>query len=492
MIKSYAPKMNILHQVIGLMSKEEVRHFKLYLNQTNDSGARKDIQLFDSIRKNYAAFDEDKFHKKQYGEESKNSLYRLKNRLFEDINRSINLLYFDFDDSVLLLHYFILSRIYQRKQQFEIAFFYLSKAEKRGLSIENYELLDLVYAEFIKLSQETMSVNPENYIALRKENRKKLHKIQEIDDVLAVLIYRIKVSQGFDRGNQKILDVLQKTINEYSGKSDLKNNTQLRLKIYQSLSRILLQRHDYQSLEVYLLDTYKSFQKEKLFTKSNHETKLQMLTYLINSLFKNGKIAQSLEFTQKLKEAMEEFNGVLYDKYLFYYYNSLMINYSTSDKERAIAILEEAKGIKAIKELPFYIVFIYLNLSVLNFGLRNFKTALKHLVFMSIQENFKSLDSAFQLKISITELQIRYELGDFEFIENRIKQIKKDFKSLLSDSIYEREKELLKIMEMKINTDHKLTQKLLITKITAFQNLQQSSKDSDIINYNSWLKEQHN
>ena len=236
--------MKILHQVIGGLSKEEVRHFKLYLTQTNNSEARKDIALFNAIRKSHTDFDETKFHKKHYSEDSKNSLYRLKNRLFEDINRSVNLLYFDFDDSVLLLHYFILSRIYQRKQNFEIAFYYLNKAEKKGLHIENYELLDLLYADFIKLSQETMQVNPEKYISLRKENRKKLHKIQEIDDVLAVLIYRIKVSQGFDRGNQKILEVLQKTINEFSNKTDLKNNTQLRLKIYQSLSRILLQRHD--------------------------------------------------------------------------------------------------------------------------------------------------------------------------------------------------------------------------------------------------------
>lgn len=483
--------MNILHQVIGGLSKEEVRHFKLYLMQTNSNEARKDIALFDAIRKNYADFDEEKFHKKHYHGDSKNSLYRLKNRLFDDINRSINLLYFDFDDSVSLLHYLILSRIYQRKQNFEIAFHYLSKAEKKGLAIESYELLDLLYADFIKLSQETMSVNPEIYISLRKENRKKLQKIQEIDDVLAVLIYRIKVSQGFDRGNQKILEVLQKTINEFSSKSDLKNNTQLRFKIYQSLSRILLQRHDYKSLEVYLLDTYGSFQKEKLFSKSNHETKLQMLTYLINSLFKNGKTQQSLHYAEKLKEAMEEFSGMLYDKYLFYYYNSLMINYSVSNKQKAIDILEEAKGMKAIKELPFYIVFIYLNLSVLNFGLKNFKTALKHLVFMSIQENFKSLDKAFQLKISISELMIRYELNDFEFIENRINQIRREFKDLLSEKLFIREQEIIKLIGAMLTTQSLKKDKVVQKKIASFLKLQLSSSDSDIINYNTWLKEKN-
>jgi hypothetical protein len=481
--------MNILEQVIGQLSKEEVRHLKLYLTQTNNNEARKDIALFDAIRKNFRDFDEDKFHKRHYTETSKNSFYRLKNRLFEDINRSVNLLYFDFDDSVLLLHYFILSRIYQRKQNFEVAFHFLSKAEKKGLAIESYELLDLLYADFIKLSQETMSVNPERYILLRKENRKKLQKIQEIDDVLAVLIYRIKVSQGFDRGNQKILEVLQNTINEFSNTSDLKSNTQLRFKIYQSLSRILLQRHDYTSLEVYLLDTYRSFQKENLFSKSNHETKLQMLTYLINSFFKNGKTKQSLEYAEKLKEAMEEFGGILYDKYLFYYYNSLMINYSVNNKQKAIAILEEAKEMKAIKELPFYTVFIYLNLAVLNFGLKNFKTALKHLVYMSIQENFKSLDTAFQLKISISELMIRFELTDYEFIENRINQIKKDFKSLLNEKVYEREGEIIKLIQLLVNSENIRKDKALEKRINSFLLLEPSSSDSDILNYNTWIKD---
>jgi len=224
-----------------------------------------------------------------------------------------------------------------------------------------------------------------------------------------------------------------------------------------------------------------------LFSKSNHETKLQMLTYLINSLFKNGKIKQSLEFTEHLRTAMLEYGGLLHDKYLFYYYNSLMINYSASDKQKAIDILEEAKSLKAIKELPFYIVFIYLNLAVLNFGLKNFKTALKHLVFMSIQDNFKSLDEAFQLKISITELQIRFELIDFDFIENRINQIKRDFKSLLLEKTYERERELLKIISMKINTETKSKNKILEEKIKAFIKLPLSSNDSDIINYNTWL-----
>ena len=63
----------------------------------------------------------------------------------------------------------------------------------------------------------------------------------------------------------------------------------MRLKIYRAVSQILLQRHEYIALEEYLEKTYSDFNKEKLFNKSNHESKLQMLTYMVNCLHKNGK-----------------------------------------------------------------------------------------------------------------------------------------------------------------------------------------------------------
>ena len=87
------------------------------------------------------------------------------------------------------------------------------------------------------------------YIQKRKDNRSKLNKVQEIDDILAALIYRIKVSQNFAKQNTEILDLLQKTVNDFAKSKDVKNSPVLRFKIYQSVSRILLQQQDYKSLE---------------------------------------------------------------------------------------------------------------------------------------------------------------------------------------------------------------------------------------------------
>lgn len=483
--------MNILPEVIGHMNKEEIRNFKLFLNRTEKSGERKDELLFDLMRKQFPDYDEEKILKKLYQTEDKNALYRLKNRLFEDIGKSLTLHYYDANEYNIILNYLFLSRLFQSKRQAPTAFYYLNKAFRKANENEHLEWLDIIYGEFIKLSHETLEINPEEYIQKRKDNRSKLNKVQEIDDILAALIYRIKVSQNFAKQNTEILQLLQKTVNDFAKSKDVKNSPVLRFKIYQSVSRILLQQQDYKSLEKYLLKTYDEFNKEKLFNKNNHDTKLQMLTYLINSLFKNKKIDLSLEYVSKLKLAMDEFGKQLHDKYLFYYYNSLVINYSVKNIDKAIEILHEAKDNTVIKQLSIYNVFVYLNLAVLNFDKKNFKESLKHLIKPMMQDSFKHLDEAWHLKLAVFELMIRYELNDFDYLEHRCERIRKEYKKLLKNEDYVRQKQIVTIIEKMLNAPEGVKKnKQLLSEINALLDgvMVKSSSDTDIINYSDWLR----
>ncbi|MGQ0828166.1 MAG: hypothetical protein ACT4ON_07215 [Bacteroidota bacterium] len=481
--------MNILQQVVGVMNKEEIRHFKLFLYRTEKSTERKDELLFDAIRKQHPEYDEEKILKNLYQSDDKNALYRLKNRLFEDIGKSLALHYFDATEYNIVLNCLLLSRLFQSKGQAATAFYYLNKALRKASENEHLEWLEIIYGELIKLSHETLEINPEEYIQKRKNNRSKLNKIQEIDDILAALIYRIKVSQNFAKQNTEILQLLQKTVNDFAKSKDVKNSPVLRLKIYQSVSRILLQQQDYKSLEKYLLKTYEEFGKERLFNKNNHDTKLQMLTYLINSLFKNKKIDLSLTYVDRLKSAMNEHNKLLYDKYLFYYYNSLVINYSVKNIDKAIEILHEAKDNNVIKKLPIYSVFVYLNLAVLNFDKKNFKESLKNLVKPTMQDAFKHLDEAWHLKLSVFELMIRYELEDFDYLEHKIERTKKEYPALLKKAEYNRQKQMILVINAMMRSEGIKKDKALLKQINQLLQgaMGNSSTDSDIINYGDWL-----
>lgn len=482
--------MNILTDVIGNMNKEEIRNFKLFINRTEKATERKDEVLFDFMRKQFPDYNEEKILKKLYNSEDKNALYRLKNRLFDDIGKSLTLHYYDATEYNIILNYLFLSRLFQTKGQAPTAYYYLNKAFRKANESEQLDWLDIIYGEFIKLSHETLEINPEEYIQKRKDNRSKLNKVQEIDDILAALIYRIKVSQNFAKQSTEILQLLQKTVNDFAKSKDVKNSPVLRFKIYQSVSRILLQQQDYKSLEKYLLKTFDEFTKEKLFTKNNHDTKLQMLTYLINSLFKNKKIDLSLTFVDKLKLAMDEFSGAYHDKYLFYYYNSLVINYSVKNIDRAIEILHEAKDNSSIKKLPIYNVFVYLNLAVLNFDKKNFKESLKHLVKPMMQDAFKHLDEAWHLKLAVFELMIRYELNDFDYLEHKSERVKKEYLSLLKKEEYVRQKQMIVVIEKMMKSDGLKKDKQLLKDINMLLDgiIMNSSSDTDIINYSDWLK----
>jgi tetratricopeptide (TPR) repeat protein len=141
------------------------------------------------------------------------------------------------------------------------------------------------------------------------------------------------------------------------------------------VSQTLLQKQDYLTLEEYLRKTFSEFSGEQLFNRGNHETKLQMLTYLVNSLFKNGKVEESLQFAEQLHQAMQAFNNLLYERFEVFYYNALVNNYSTFDIPRAIEILQNLLKNPNLQKVPFYELFVYLNLATSYFDLKQLQFA---------------------------------------------------------------------------------------------------------------------
>jgi hypothetical protein len=482
--------MNILNQVIEGMNKEQVRFFKLFISRSRETEDRKDAELFDFIRKSGDKYDEKKIHRKLYDVHSKNSFYRLKHRLLQDLNKSLMVQHFNDDQVVYILHLLALEKYYYNKNNIQCAIYFLKKAEGEAGRIENYELLDIILGEFIKLSHEQVSINPERYIHERKKNQDQLHRLRVIDDILALVSYKMKITQNFSSGRNPVIPLLQKTLNEISKDKELKKNPQLRFKIYHAVSRILLQKREYKALEEYLLATYKEFETEHLFNRNNHDTKLQILVFIVNTLFKNGKLRESLNFVDKLKTAMEEYQQLYYDKYVFFYYNSLVINYSKLDGKKAIEILEEMKKNRKLKSTPFYEMFVYLNLAVLFFDQADYHQSIRNLNRVYLLDGFKNADRTLQFKIAIAELMIRYELNDFDILEVKIGQVKKDYKELLKRKESLREKQMLLIIRRMIDIDSIKKDKLLVAKIQLMLHSkeEETEGDTEVLNYKIWLR----
>jgi tetratricopeptide (TPR) repeat protein len=481
--------MDILPEIIESMNKEELRFFKLIAHRQQGNDERRDLFLLDEIRKNRENA-ERKTLKRFYTDGDKNAFYRLKNRLIDDINRSLVLQHSDEEELLAVYKLMQIVRIYNAKNKFALAFHFLKKAEQKALKNEFHEILDIIYGEFIRLSNEVLIIDPETYVNLRKENTRHLNRIRQLDDLLAIVSHRLKLTQNMGQRQHDLLEVLEETISRFSDDKELAASPRFRFKVYGLVSQSLLQKQDYLTLEEYLRKTFAEFSNEQLFNRGNHETKLQMLTYMVNSLFKNGKVQESLQFAEQLHQAMQEFNNLLYERYEVFYYNALVNNYSTFDIPRAIEILQNLLKNPNLQKVPFYELFVYLNLATSYFDLKQFQQAARQLGKAAICSSFKKADESVKFKMAVAELIIRFELGDFDFWLYRKDQITKTFTDILAQDRFRKESDLIELMVKAVNNPDSFRSRALKPEISQFiKAWAEVPEDGEIIRYTGWIKE---
>ena len=484
--------MDILSQMIEAMDRHSVRNFKIFASRNApEDNDRKDFKYFDYIRQHNANADEEKIFKKLYAGEDKNAFYRLKNRLINDLSFSIFMHEHDNNEIMTCFYYAAMGYYYTSINRFKVALHFFKKAESKAITIEHYGMLDIVYSQLIKLARESITINPETYIKKRKDNRALLNRLSEVEDVLEALEYRMKVTQNISNPTSHIPKLLEQTLDEYSKDEELKNSPKVQFGIYFIISRTLLQSKDYNSLQEYLVNTYNSFNEKRLFNKTNHQHKLQMLAWIANAAFFNRNHSLSLEYAELLHSEMEQFEKLLYAQFEFFYYNAQVINFSAINPPKAIALLEELQKKKFAEKSDYYGVFIYLNLSILYFMVKDNKKAILSLNKLYGHSGYEALDLAVRLHINMGELMIRHELKEFEFIEYRLKQIYKEFKDELAQENLAKEREFLKFIGRIIDAPAVFDKKSFRTdaKKYAEQYKAEWEKEELLFRYTDWLLE---
>jgi len=476
--------MEVLQDMVASLTKDEVRHFKLLIGPFGAPDDRKDFQLFDYFRTRGDKANEDTIARRLYPTGDKNAYYRLKNRLLGDVARSQLHLHALRDKALEAPAALMMGRLAMSRNQGGVAAHFLKRAERKALQHEDFELLDVIYSELIRLSNERPDLDPEQYITRRRQNLERLTRLREIDDVLSIISYRLRSSQNYTATNGSVVLLLERILDDVTQNTDLRRSPKLRIQIYRAVSRLLLQKHDYPALEDYLLRTYEDFLTDGLFTREQHSLKLSMLTYLINTLFKNKKYEASLGYTHQLGEAMEAYDRMFYDKYLIFYYNALLINYYVLDLDRAIDLLTDLKENETLKAQPHYEIFVIYNFATCWLKKGNYKRAIRELTQLTIHQAYKTLDKTLRLKMAMAELLVRYELADSELFDRRAEQIRRDFGLEIETSPRDqRFFDLIRVLNH--HTQHQRWPEAL-ARIDAFL-AEGADEDTDVVKYNDWL-----
>jgi hypothetical protein len=476
--------MDVLELIIENLQKEELRYFDLFASRQGESENRKDLQLLKLIRKNPTKPDEIFRTQLGYDTIGTNAWYRLRNRLQEDLIESLHVQHIDSDEFSRILKYLCVARILAGRNAFKLAYNILRKAEKSAEKAELFSLLELIYTELIRLSQKSLFTDPEPYILKRKENQKKLEQINRIDEVLAALNYRLVKNQRFAKEGKGGLKVLENLLKEQRSDSALLNSPSFQIRIYQMMSRLLLQRKEFKDLESYLVKTYYSFNQAGIFTKNRHDLKLEMLTWILNTLYSNGKFSQAIKEADTLYQAMQEYQSQAYEKYLLFYCNTLVINHvGLKQYPEGIRLIENLLSDKKQNLSEHYRMMISVNLMYLYFLTKDLRKALRVLHKISLMDAYRTAPILLKLKLDIAGLILHFEAGNTGWVEERAEKMQKEYgksKDIPKDDI-----EFVKIMQELPGQIIPVKNTTVRKKIT--QLIQSPSDSEDIIDYREWL-----
>lgn len=482
--------MDLLAKIISQMTKEEVRFFRLFVDRQDYVFSRKDKELFDLYREQGEELNERLIAENWYGKgSSMNNFYRLKNRLLALVNKSLIVQHMEEDDSMKLLYGLLIYQHHYSRKNYKVASYYLNKLERSAEKEEYFSLLDLILNEQIKLAADYTTANPKEIIQKRFANAQKNEPIAALDQILAQIHFDLKVSQNYGRQNATLYGYLEQLLKKTSFENEWKNSRVFQVKFFDAISQILLQQHDYIKLEAFAQEAIQLFKKKKWFDKAHHEIDLKMHTYWVNALFKNGRYNQSLKAADALKHEMQKYDRMLEDKYLIFYYNALIINYSVIDPVKAISLLEKLKDEKKIQAESFYFHFVLINLSILHYKDKNYEKSIDYIIALSTRTSFKKAAPLLQLKLAVLEMMIRLERKEFDVILYRNKQIVRQFKSEFESVEGHRQKEMLGLIGLlskpKLIKDWKF-------KLQEFISNRDSSlpEDADLIDYDRWAKQQ--
>jgi len=455
-------------EIILSLNKEESRNFKLFLKRSNTNVDTAPVNLlFDSYKSGTFKNDQE-IYENSFSNLKKNAFYRLKNRMIEDIYKSLLILNYDKDDQINIHNNIILSEVFLYKSEYQIALKILKKAEQKALKNEFYSLLEIIYDKMINLSKHYSEVPIIEIIEKKNNILEKKQDASKLNDLVAQLTWHL-LHSNFESKESNIMQKLDNIKSELAHSHLLETSISVQFQVHDNISYILLGKKDFISLDIYLKNQLEVYESKKVFNKNNYHHKIKMLVWLSNANLKLLKFDKAESYAEKLKQSLEAFKRLHYNNYIWAYYQPIFIaSYYTGKLNRCLEVVEELKNEKIIKGHRVYDIFVNINSAIVYYGLNNIKKANQFISNLLQPELFKTLSPELKLNLRIVDLIFYFENHDYEYLLYSIKQFKRKFNHLLKLEDFSRAKEFVNLLETYTKSNEIISDEDFIDKVKKF------------------------
>lgn len=480
--------MTDLNTIVATFSSEDEQRFISYLEKKNKRSDTKNIQLFKLLA-------DDDLTSKQicqtlYHSDSKDAYHALRKRLYQSLIDFIANTNLEEENSVdmQIIKYILASRTFLIKKQPKIGYQILDKAELLAKQHQLFPILNEIYHTKIQYAYLHPSADLETLITDFRTNQKQHFIEEELNLVYAKI--RQTLSDMTYKG--KVMDfktILNNTLNEHH--IDLTESLSFK-SLYQLMTIVSLSAfvtNDYLKIEPFLIETY-----EKL---KNHKTKDKQLVYHIqvvytiaNTLFRNKKFTQSIEFLDQMQLLMlnqrKKHNTTFTPKY--HLLKALNLNYSDRQDE-AILLLESVKHLKhtdieSLLDIHLALVMFYMQ----NNDLKNAKSICSKF-YHTDKYYIEKAGKEWTIKKNLAEIILHMELGDIDLVDSRLNSFKRSYFNYLKTIDQERVITFLSLASAYYkHPELVVTQKFKNKVESAFEWIDEKQEDIFVMSFYAWLK----
>lgn len=484
--------MDGIAQIVSTFDESTAKAFRQFAQTFGQRNERKDLQLFDLFWK-HGEPDKATIMAKLYHELNEEAYQALRKRLIKSLTRFVSLKLMDQDSSSLSTAVGLvnMARYLWAHHLYKLAEKYLQKAERLAEKNDLFEILNSIYVLQIQNSPVKDDERLNELMAKWKANKERLQQSELNEIALSVLTRKIKEAakpEDFQNIEQWMGNVLA----DIQQESNYMQQPRFAYHVASIVRKKMLLEKDYFHLEPFLVRTYQSLESGGRFTTKHSFYQQGLLYMLAHTLFRNRKFKEALAYLDALEKHLQ---GAPKAQLAEFLPKAEMLKASTcmytNQLENAChqlefllnnGILQKDAMAKANAQISLAVSCVYQgDFSKANRTLRS--------VPLSDKKGINQMGTEWAMKRALIETIVYFELGEFDLVDSRIAYLKRQFRPLFQQPVYQRVKEYLQYVEALSHTKNQQeAQKLQETMKTVFEQIPADMEDLQAMAFYSWLK----
>ncbi len=432
--------MDLLERIIEHLTSDEVRRFKILSNRFKADEEKKLLILFDAIRAGNFKESEEDIVRQMYGTsdpKTKNTYYRLRNKLLSNLEKSLLFYHYNYKNSIESLSLLQLAMLYQERGLYRESYYSLKRAEKVALDQDQFQIMEVIYAEMVKLAIHH-EVDIEQVIERRRENQRKIEFLRANSEVLGVLTQEL-MRRNFSRSksSSQVIETLEQVQTQLEEHAHLFHSASGRIMILRTVVSILIQKSAWAELAAYCKRMFDEFEQQNLFTADTHPIRLMLRIWRINALHKMLLLQDAEPVIEALGKELKAFKKQNYNEYAFHYFSAKVFNLKHKGHiAEAATWLQEALDQPDILLQPTYEAYLLISLADQLFCQQQYQPALQALQQLDQHPGFQLMAEEIQFFVAVFKIVNLFCLADHAETELQVKELRKQHKKLLKDEFY--------------------------------------------------------